>query len=95
MYLNRDLGWARWVASQLVVKISPDPEPCMAMLLEKLRKIDRSLGDGCLCLQHTLKDQSWLLRVSGDIRPNSKVYRSNVPSVNCAHAREIALSNSV
>ena len=77
MYLNRDLGWARWVASQPVVKITTDPEPCMAML-----RNDRSLGDGCLCLQHMLKDQSWLLRVSGDIRSNSKAYRSNVPSVN-------------
>ena len=88
MYLNRDLGGARWVASQPVTKITIDPDPCMAMLLEKLRKSDRSLGDCCLCLQHILKDQPWLLRVSGETRSaarNSQAYRSNVPSVNSAH----------
>ena len=60
----------------------------MTMLLEKLRKSDRSLGDGCLCLQHMFKDQPWLLRVSGETRlaaRNSQAYRSNVPSVNIAH----------
>ena len=88
MYLNRNLGGARRVASQPVVKITIDPEPCMTMLLEKLRKSDRSLGDCCLCLQHMLKDQPWLLWVSGEMRSaarNSQVYRLNVPSVNSAY----------
>ena len=40
----------------------------MKMLLEKLRKSDRYLGDCCLCLQHIFKDQPWLLRVSGETR---------------------------
>ena len=64
------------------------PEPCVTMLLEKLRKSDRSLDDCCLCLQHMFKDEPWLLRVSGETRwaaRNSQAYRSNVPSVNCAH----------
>ena len=52
MYLNRDLGRARCIASQPVAKITTDPEPCMAMLLEKLQKSDQSLRDCCLCLQH-------------------------------------------
>ena len=33
----------------------------MAMLLEKLRKSDRSLGYCCLCLQHMFKDQPSLV----------------------------------
>ena len=86
MYLNH----ATWAgrdgsrASQPVAKITIDPEPCMAMLLEKLRKSDRSLGGYCLCVQHTFKDQPWMLRVSGDTRSaarNSQAYRSNVPYV--------------
>ena len=90
MYLNHNLGGARRIASQPVVKITIEPEPmhAMEMLLEKLRKSDRSLGDCCLCLQHTVKDQPWLLRVSGEMRltaRNSKAYRSNVPSVKSAH----------
>ena len=88
VFESRDLGGARRVASQLIAKITIDPEPCMAMLLEKLRKSDRSLGDYCLCLQHICKDQPWLLRVSGDTRSaaqNSQAYRSNVPSVKSAH----------
>ena len=68
MYLNCDLGSARQVVSQSVAKITIDPEPCMPMLLEKLRKSDRSLGHCCLCLEHAFKDQPWLLRVSGDTR---------------------------
>ena len=48
MYLNRDLGGVRRVASQPVAKITTDSEPCMTMLLEKLRKSDRSLEDCCL-----------------------------------------------
>ena len=39
------LGGARQVASQPFVKIIIDPEPCMTMLLEKLRKSDRSMGE--------------------------------------------------
>ena len=73
---------------QPVAKITIDPEPCMTMLLEKLRKSDRSLGDCCLCLQHIFKDLPWLLRVSGEMRSaaqNSQAYRSNVPSVISAH----------
>ena len=60
----------------------------MTMLLEKLRKSDRSLRDCYLCLQHTFKDESWLLWVSGETRwgaRNSQAYRSNVPSVNSSH----------
>ena len=60
----------------------------MTMLLEKLRKSNRSLGDCCLCLQHIFKDQPWLLRVSGETRSaarNSQACRSNVPSVNNTH----------
>ena len=68
MYSNRDLGGVRRVASQPVAKITIDPEPCMTMLLEKLRKSDRSLGDCCLCLQYMFKDQPWLLQVSGEMR---------------------------
>ena len=86
MYLDHDLGGARWVASQPVTKIAIDPEPCMTMLLEKLRKSNRSLGD--CCLQHIFKDQPWLLRVSGETTSaarNSQVYCLNVPSVYCAH----------
>ena len=74
-------------ASQPIAKITIDPEPCITMLLEKLRKNDRSLGDCCLCLQHMFKDQPWLLQVSGETRSaarNSQVYRSNVLSVNSA-----------
>ena len=88
MYLNRDLGGVRWVASQPVTKITIDPEPCMTMLLEKLRKSERSLGDCCHCLLHMSKDQPWLLWVSGETRlaaRNSQAYRLNVPSVNSAH----------
>ena len=51
VFESRNLGGARRVASQPVAKITIDPEPCMAMLLEKLRKSDRSLGDCCLCLR--------------------------------------------
>ena len=61
-----------------------NPEPCMTMLLEKLQKSDRCLGDCCLCLQHMLKDQPWLLQESGETRSaarNSQAYRSHVPSV--------------
>ena len=47
-----DSGGARRVASQPVVKIPIGPEPCMAMLLDKLGKSDQSLGDCCLCLEH-------------------------------------------
>ena len=88
VFESRDLGGARRVVSQPVAKITVDPEPCMAMLLEKLRKSDRSLGDCCLCLQQIFEDQPWLLRVSGDTRSaarNSQAYRSNVPSVTSAH----------
>ena len=56
MYLNRDLGGVRWVVRQPVTKITIDTEPCMTMLLEKLRKSERSLGDCCLCMQHMFKD---------------------------------------
>ena len=45
------LGGARRVVSQPFAKITIDPEPCITMLLEKLCKSDRSLGDCCLCLQ--------------------------------------------
>ena len=68
VFKSRDLGGARRAANQPVAKITIDPEPCMTMLLEKLRKSDRSLGDCCLCLQHMFKDQQWLLRVSGETR---------------------------
>ena len=88
MYLKRDLGGARRVASHPVAKIKIYPEQCMRMLLEKLRKRDQSLGDCCLCLQHMFKDQPWLLWVSGETRSaarNSQAYRSNTPFVNCAH----------
>ena len=66
--MNRDLGGVRQVVSQPVVQITIDPEPCMTMLLEKLRKSDRSLGGCCLCLPHMFKDQPWLLRVSEETR---------------------------
>ena len=91
MYLNHATLVGRdalRVTSQPVAKITIDPEPCMTMLLEKLRKSDRSLGDCCLYLQHMFKDQPGLLRVSGETRSavlNSQVYRSNVPSVNSAN----------
>ena len=64
------LGGARRVASQPFVKITIDPEPCMTMLLEKLRKSDRSLRACYLCLQHTFKDEPWLIMmwVSGETR---------------------------
>ena len=39
------LGGARQVASQPFVKIIIDPELCITMLLEKLRKCDRSMGE--------------------------------------------------
>ena len=70
------LGGARRVASQPFAKITIDPEPCMTMLLEKLRKSDRSS-------QHTFKDEPWLMWVSGETRwgaRNSQAYRSNVNS---------------
>ena len=82
------LGGARRLASQPFAKITIDPEPCMTMLLEKLRKSDRSLRACYLCLQYTFKDEPWLLWVSGETRwgaRNSQAYRSNVPSVNSAH----------
>ena len=88
VFKSRDLGGVRLVTSLPVAKITIDPEPCMAMLLEKLRKSDRSLGDCCLCLQHMFKDQPWLLRVSGEKRSaaqNSQSYHSNMLSVNSAH----------
>ena len=74
------LGGARRFASQPFAKIIIDPEPCMTMLLEKLRKSDRSLRDCCLCLQHIFKDEPWLLWVSEETRwgtRNSQAYRSN------------------
>ena len=40
----------------------------MTMLLEKLRKSDRSLRACYLCLQHTFKDEPWLMWVSGETR---------------------------
>ena len=75
------LGRARQVASQPFTKITIDPEPCMTMLLEKLRKSDWSLRDCCLCLQHIFKDEPWLLWVSGETRwgarnTNTQAYRS-------------------
>ena len=88
IFESRNLGGARWVASQPVAKITIDPEPCMTMLLKKLQKSDRSLGDYCLCMQHIFKDQPGLLRVSGEMRSatrNSQAYRFNVLSVNTAH----------
>ena len=88
MYLNHDLGRARWVASQPVAKITIDLEPCMTMLLEKLRKSDWTLEDCCLCLPHIFEDQPWLLQVSGETRwaaQNSQAYHSNMPSVSSAH----------
>ena len=60
----------------------------MTMVLEKLRKSDRSLRDCYLCLQYTFKDEPWLLWLSGETgwdARNSQAYRSNVPSVNSAH----------
>ena len=63
VFESRDLGGARRVASQLVAKITIDPEPC-TLMLEKLQKSNRSFGDCCRCLQHMSKDQPWLLWVS-------------------------------
>ena len=85
IFESRNLGGARRVASWPVAKITIDPEPCMTILLEKLQKSDRSIGDCCLCVQHMSKDQPWLLRVSGETRfsvRNSQAYRSNMPSIN-------------
>ena len=85
---NCDLGGARRDTSQPVAKITIDPEQCMAMLLEKLRKSDWSLRDCCLCLQHMFKDQPWMLWVSGETRSaarNSQAYRLNVLSVKSAY----------
>ena len=82
------LGGTRRVASKPFAKITIDPEPCMTMLLEKLRKSDRSLRDCYLCLQHIFKGKPWLLWVSGEMMwaaRNSQVYRSNVLSVNSTH----------
>ena len=87
VFESRDLGGARRVASQLVVKITIDPEPC-TLMLEKLQKSNRSFGDCCRCLQHMSKDQPWLLWVSGETTSaarNSQVYCSSVPSVNSVH----------
>ena len=98
MYLNRDLGRERQVASQPVAKIAIDLEPCMTMLLEKLRKSDQSLEDCCLCLEHIFKDQPWLLRVSEETRlagRNSQVHRWNVPSVNLYSYRGYTNSNNL
>ena len=44
MYLNCDLGGARRVASQPLAKITIDPEPCMTVQLEKLRKSESVFG---------------------------------------------------
>ena len=88
VFESRDLGGARRVTSQPVAKITVDPEPCMAMVLEKLRKSVQCLGDCCHCLQRIFKDQPWLLQVSGNTKSaarNSQAYCSNVPSVNSAH----------
>ena len=93
MYLNHVLGGvrqggARRVASQPIAKMTIDSELCTTVLLERLRKSDRSLGDCCLCLQHIFKDQPWLLRVSGETRSaacDSQAYRLNVPPVNSTH----------
>ena len=63
--MNDDLGRERQIASEPVAKIN-NPEPCLTMLLEKLRKSDWSFGDCCLYLQHTFEDQPWLLRESGE-----------------------------
>ena len=73
--LNRDLGRERRVASQPVAKITIDPEPCMTMLLEKIRKSVRSLGDCCLCLQHMFKDQPWLLLASRETRSAARTHK--------------------
>ena len=88
MYLSRDLGGTRRVASQPIAKITIDPEACMTMLVVKLRKSDWSLGDCCLCLQHMFKDQPWLLWVSRETKSaarHSQTYRSNMPSVTSTH----------
>ena len=65
-------------------KIIIDPELCTTMLLEKLRKSDRSLEDCCLCLQHVFNDQPRVLWVSGETRwaaRHSQAYHSKAPSV--------------
>ena len=76
VFESRDLGGARRVASQLVAKITIDPEPCTIMLLERLRKSDRSLGYCSLCLQHMSKDQPWLLWVSRETRSAARTLTS-------------------
>ena len=78
MYLNRNLGGARWVTIHPVAKIIIDPEQCMTMLLEKLRKSDQFLGDCCLCLQHMFTDQPWLLRVSRETRSAARNSQASV-----------------
>ena len=62
------LGGVRQVASQPFLKITFDPESCMTMLLEKLRKSDWSLEDCYLCLQCIFKNEPWLVWVSGETR---------------------------
>ena len=84
MYLNHDLGGDETGREPACRENNNLTGTMMTMLLEKLRKSDRSLGDCCLCLQHLFKDQPWLLRVSGETRSaaqNSQVFRLNVPSI--------------
>ena len=77
------LGGARRFASQPFAKITIDPEPCMTMLLEKLRKSDRSLRDCCLCLQHIFKDEPCMAAM-GEWR--DEVGRSKLTSVSLERA---------
>ena len=82
--LNHNLGGMRGVMSQPVVRIITNPEPCITMLLEKLRKSDGSLADCYLYLQHVFKDQVWLLwesRESICAARNSHSHCLIVPSI--------------
>ena len=65
--IDHNLGRARRFANQPVAKIITNPEPCIAMMLEKLQKSSWSLVDGCLYLKHIFKDQPWLLWESGEM----------------------------
>ena len=64
--------------SEPVTKITTNSEPCLTMLLEKLRKSDWSSADCCV------KDQPWLLQESKETARVSHTHCSIVPLVNSA-----------
>ena len=64
--------------SHPVVRITTNPEACITMLLEKLRKSNWSLAECCIYVQHIVKNQ-----MNGGAQ-NSHVHLSIMLLVNSA-----------